>query len=202
MWLALQVPQECEVAPEVPVVEDANHLEAFKALVGEEDAMQLEGLLAKIAENKELKDLAPILLAPDSDKAHRAASRLISGLRSFIDFAYCSVVSMLIFLTKCLVVYGLNDSETQHAHDFFQPSLFCTEPLHKLRISTWRGFRAVLDIESLVVSCAGYSQFFQKSIAPLGYRHCGWTRPSDWEVRSHPVFFFWRWCWLSTGSGQ
>ncbi|OAE22414.1 hypothetical protein AXG93_2381s1100 [Marchantia polymorpha subsp. ruderalis] len=73
-----EVPQECEVAPEVPVVEDANHLEAFKALVGEEDAMQLEGLLAKIAENKELKDLAPILLAPDSDKAHRAASRLIS----------------------------------------------------------------------------------------------------------------------------
>ncbi|KAG6547822.1 hypothetical protein Mapa_010639 [Marchantia paleacea] len=68
-----EVPQECEVAPEKPVVEDANHVEAFKALVGEEDASQLEGLLAKIAENKELKDLAPILLAPDSDKAHRAA---------------------------------------------------------------------------------------------------------------------------------
>jgi hypothetical protein len=60
-------------APEVPPSENAEAIAAFGALVGIEDTEQLLTLLRRI-EAKEENVTDPVLLAPDSDKAHRAAS--------------------------------------------------------------------------------------------------------------------------------
>lgn len=65
--------EDLGAGPEVPPSEDADTIEAFRVLAGDEDTEHLKTLLRRIEEKMET-DLAPVLLAPDSDKAHRAAS--------------------------------------------------------------------------------------------------------------------------------
>lgn len=48
------------------------HVETFKTLAGESDAEKLKDLLAQVSAG-DIKNLAPLVLLPDPDKAHRAA---------------------------------------------------------------------------------------------------------------------------------
>lgn len=48
------------------------HVETFKNLAGESDAEKLKDLLAQVSAG-DIKNLAPLVLLPDPDKAHRAA---------------------------------------------------------------------------------------------------------------------------------
>ncbi|CAM6094776.1 unnamed protein product [Calypogeia fissa] len=59
------------IGAEIPPSEDADTIDAFRILVGDEDTEQLKNLLKRIEEKE--SELTPVFLAPDSDKAHRAA---------------------------------------------------------------------------------------------------------------------------------
>ncbi len=61
------------------IVDHAADIEAFKALAGESNTELLEKLLAQIVGGN-LEAVNPVLLSPDSDKSHRAASDLLLPL--------------------------------------------------------------------------------------------------------------------------
>jgi tRNA pseudouridine13 synthase len=58
------------------IVDHAADIEAFKALAGESNTELLEKLLAGIVGGNS-EAVSPVLLSPDSDKSHRAASDLL-----------------------------------------------------------------------------------------------------------------------------
>lgn len=84
------------------------HVETFKNLAGESDAEKLKDLLAQVSAG-DIKNLAPLVLSPDPDKAHRAA------VHNFFKANLCFLVTDTIEGTdpnaKCVRVRFYNRQE-------------------------------------------------------------------------------------------